>query len=90
LNKFIIFLYDFNLITQEEYHEYVYGTTDIKKIAMTKFGLNISLITRLEEDKQIKNLEMDDNNNLRANKKFKKYLNQLNDFHRFEIERFLN
>ncbi|WP_422090160.1 DEAD/DEAH box helicase [Tenacibaculum ovolyticum] len=90
LNKFIVFLYDFNLITTDEYHEYIYGTTNSTKIAMTKFGLNISLITRLEEDKQMKNLEMDGNNNLIANEKFRKYLNKLNDFHRFEVERFLN
>lgn len=90
LNKFIIFLYDFDLITIEEYHNYIYGTTDKNKISMTKFGLNISLISRLEEDNQLRNLKMDSNNNLKPNNKFKKYLTTLNDFHRFEIERFLN
>lgn len=90
INKFIVFLYDFEFISTEQYHLYIYGTTDKRKIALTKFGLNISLITRLEEDNQIDNLSLDKNNNLTANNKFKNYILKLNDFHKFEIERFLN
>lgn len=90
LNKFIVFLNDYNIITKDEYHNYIYGTTDEAKIELTKFGLTIGLIERLQNDKQIENLSLDENNNLTSNLEFGIYLNNLNDFQRFEIERFLN
>lgn len=90
LNKFIVFLYDYNIISKDEYHEYVYGTTDETKIELTKFGLSIGLIDRLQKDDQLKNLSFDENNNLVSNEDFKNYLLDQNDFQRFEIERFLN
>jgi len=90
LNKFIIFLYDFELITSEEYNLHIYGTNDKTKIKLTKFGLNINFIVRLEEDSQLENLVLDKNNNLTANLEFQKYVNTLDDFHSFEINRFLN
>ncbi|WP_041251931.1 hypothetical protein [Flavobacterium indicum] len=90
LNKFIVFLYDYKLISEETYHLYVYGTTDKKIISFTKFGLNISLINKLKSENQLNNLRFDMNNNLKANLEFKKYLNTLNDFKRFEIERFIS
>jgi hypothetical protein len=90
LNKFIVFLYDFNLITTQQYHLYVYGTTNVEKIKLTKFGLSISLISRLEENNQLTNLYFDKNKNLKPKRAFNKYLNKLNDFERFEIERFIN
>ena len=89
LNKFIVFLHDFNLITDEEYNIYVYGTTDKKKIKFTKFGLNIGLITKLERDDQLKNIYFDSNNNIKYREQFKEYLFSLNDFQRFEIEKFI-
>lgn len=90
LNKFIVFLYDFKIISKDEYHKYVYGTTNESKIELTKFGLNIGLIDRLQKDGQLENLDFDQNNNLTSNKEFKEYLTTQNDFQRFEIERFLD
>lgn len=89
LNKFIVFLYDYKLISEDEYNLYVYGTTDKSKIKFTKFGINVSLISKLETDNQISNIDFDDNNNLIVNESFKSYLNTLNDFQKFEIERYL-
>lgn len=89
LNKFIVFLYDYKLISEDEYNLYVYGTIDKSKIKFTKFGMNVSLISKLETDNQINNIDFDDNNNLIINESFKSYLNTLNDFQKFEIERFL-
>ncbi|SCY36736.1 Helicase conserved C-terminal domain-containing protein [Nonlabens sp. Hel1_33_55] len=90
LNKLIVFLYDFNFISKDEYNEYVYGTTNEEKIELTKFGLTIGLIDRLTKDKQLTNLKFDENNNLTSNENFQEYLKTLNDFQRFEIERFLS
>lgn len=90
LNKFIVFLYDYELISENEYNLYVYGTIDKNKIKFTKFGMNISLVNKLEIDNQIVNIELDENNNIKINELFKEYLKTLNDFQKFEIERFLN
>lgn len=89
LNKFIRALYDFNLISENEYYFYTYGTVDVEQIALQKQGLNLSLITRLQEDDQLKNIEKDEYNNLVGNNDFLKYLEDVDDFYRFEIKRYI-
>jgi hypothetical protein len=90
LNKLIVMLYDYSLIDIDDYNLYIYGTTDVNKIAMTKYGLNISLISRLSEDGQLKNLSFDLYNNLVANEEFMQFISKVDDFYRFEVSRFLN
>jgi superfamily II DNA or RNA helicase len=90
LNKFIVMLYDYKLIDLDDYNLYIYGTTDEQKIALTKYGLNISLISRLSEDGQLSNLSFDSYNNLTANENFYKFLDTVDDFYKFEIKRYLN
>jgi len=77
------------LISKDEYHIYIYGTTDEKKIELTKYGLSISLISRLEKDDQLKNLSFDKYNNLTANTEFNTFKKSIDDFYRFEINRYL-
>lgn len=90
LNKFIRALYDFSLISENEYNLYTYGTDDVQQIALQKQGLNLSLITRLQEDDQLKNIERDQYNNLIGNEYFHKYLETIDDFYKFEIKRYIN
>lgn len=90
LNKLLVMLYDYNLIDSDDYNLYIYGTTDEKKIALTKYGLNISLISRLVDDDQLSNLGFDEYNNLIANQEFNAFLENADDFYKFEIKRFLN
>jgi superfamily II DNA or RNA helicase len=89
LNKFIVMLYDYELITNDEYNECIYGTTDQRKIELTKVGLNISLINRLEAENQLQNIYLDEFNNLKAKPEFENYKRSVDDFYRFELERFL-
>ncbi|MCI5056894.1 MAG: DEAD/DEAH box helicase [Flavobacteriales bacterium] len=89
LNKFIVMLFDFNLIDKQEYHLYTYGTVDEEKIALTKYGFGISLINKLHEDEQLRNLFFDEFNNVKANPKFYEYLDKQNDLVQFEIKRFI-
>lgn len=90
LNKFIVMLHDYNLITDEEYNIYIYGTTDERKIQLTKYGLSVSMISRLDSDDQLVNLQFDEYNNLRATPKFEEYLETVSDFFRFEIKRYVD
>lgn len=89
LNKFIVLLFDLELISKEEYHEIVYGTTDENIIALTKYGLNISLVNKLQNDNQIDNINFDEFNNIRVNNEFRNYYQNLSDFQKFEIDRFI-
>ena len=90
LNKFIVMLFDYDLISVAEYNRYIYGTTDERKIQLTKYGLSVSMIARLEADGQLDNLQFDDYNNLRATPAFEDYLLKVNDFYRFEIRRYVD
>jgi len=89
INKFVVLLYDYELINSDEYNLFIYGTTDENKIALTKYGLNINLVSKLETDNQLENLQFDSFNNLSANENFNLYLETLSDFQRFEIQRYL-
>lgn len=89
LNKLIVALYDFSLITQDEYHLAVYGTNDEKKINLIKTGLSLSLITKLQKDNQLNNIFLDTNNNLVTNSAFENYKKSVQGFYRFELDKFL-
>jgi len=89
LNKFIVMLFDYNMIRVDEYNRYIYGTTDERKIQLTKYGLSVSMIARLEADGQLGNLQFDDFNNLRATSAFEDYLLTVNDLYQFEIRRYI-
>lgn len=89
LNKFIVMMFDYKVITNDEYNLYIYGTTDERKIALTKYGLSISLISRLEKDGQLENLSFDKFNNLKGNTKLERFIDTIDDFYKFEISRYL-
>ena len=52
-------------------------------------GLTINIINRLDDDKQLENISIDSNNNLSANDKFRHYKDNVDDFYRFELNKFL-
>lgn len=90
LNKFIVMMFDYKLITTNEYNLYIYGTIDEEKIGLTKYGLSVSLISRLDKDGQLKNLSFDQFNNLKGNADFEIFINSIDDFYMFEIRRYIN
>jgi hypothetical protein len=89
LNKFVVMMYDYSLITDEEYNLHFYGTETIKNINLIKFGLNSSLINRLEKDKQLENISFDLYGNLTYNKNFALFLKTIDDFYKFQITKFI-
>ncbi|MVO08785.1 DEAD/DEAH box helicase [Flavobacterium sp. TP390] len=93
LNSLIVFLYEFNLITEEYYFKYVYGTTDLKVIKFVRFGLSVNTINKLKKDKQLDNLKLDINGNLFVEDKdrvnFEFYLKKQPELFQFEIKKYL-
>ncbi|WP_333593875.1 hypothetical protein, partial [Anaerospora hongkongensis] len=89
INKFIITMHDWGIVSDKEYNLFVYGTSDNEKIRLIKMGLTLNLISRLEIDNQLTNIYLDSMNNLKANSTFEVYKNSLNDFVKFEVNRLL-
>jgi hypothetical protein len=89
LKMFFQLMFEYQLLTQKEYQEIMYGTTDEKKIELSKMGLSINLVNRLDEDGQLKNIEFDDNGNLFTLSDFEDYRRKADDYYRFELNRFL-
>jgi ABC-type thiamine transport system ATPase subunit len=56
---------------------------------MTKLGMSISLINRLQEDNLLQHLAIDENGNLSATPEFEEHKANMNDMYRFEVNRFL-
>lgn len=89
LRMFFQLMFDYSILNEDEYYEILYGTTDRKKINLVRTGLTINLINRLEQDNQLNNIFLDENGNLETNSLFDVYLNNADDFYRFELNRFL-
>jgi len=90
LNKLIVFLYDYQIISEEEYNSYIYWTEDKNIIKYINQWLTPSLTKRLKEDDQLKNILTDSNGNLKWNSYFTSYKECVDNFYKFELERFIN
>lgn len=90
LNKCIVFIHDFGLMTTDQYNECVYGSSNEARINFTKYGLSLHLISCFLSDNQLDNIEIDKNNRLHGNQKFQKYKFDLDDYLKFEINKFIN
>jgi superfamily II DNA or RNA helicase len=91
LTLLIAFLYDFGVISKDYYYHYIYGTTDEKTINLVRFGLSISVISKLQDDGEVDNLEIDKNGNLKSKNEveFEKYLKKQPELFQFEIRKYL-
>jgi hypothetical protein len=89
LNKLINFLFDFELITQDEYNLHTYGTTDNNLLNLSKIGLNVNLINKLIKDKQFHNIGINDYGNLEMKNNFSEYLEKQSELFKFEINKYI-
>lgn len=89
LNKLIVFLYDFNLISLSEYNNYVYGTDNEELIKLARLGLSLNIVNKLLEDQQFENLKLDENGNLISNNIFDEYIKHQPELFKFEVNKYL-
>lgn len=89
LNKFIVFLYDFGLISKKEYYTYVYGTENEELIKLARLGLSLNVVNKLVQDNQFINLKLDENGNLLSNSVFNEYIKFQPELFKFEINKYL-
>ncbi|SHM43866.1 DEAD/DEAH box helicase [Flavobacterium chilense] len=92
LNSLIAFLHEFEIITEEYYYLYIYGTVNTKIIRLARFGLSVNIITKLDIDNQIINLDFDRNGNLFVTNQnnFDLYLINQPELFQFEVKKYLN
>lgn len=89
LNKLIVFLYDFKIVSEDYYFKHLYGTADLRLIELVRFGLNLSIVKKLDNDNQLDNLVFDVNGNLTSNNAFSRYIANESDLFQFEINKYL-
>ena len=73
-------MFDYELLSLDEYQMIIYFTTDPKKMQLVKMGLTINIINGLDSDGQLKNISSDE---------FKAYKDKVDDFYCFEFNKFL-
>ncbi len=88
-NKFVELLHDYGLITDDEYNFTTYGTEDEKEIRLVKQGLPIHLVSKLTNDDQLTNLYFDENNIIHSKENFKSYYDKLDDFYKYQIDKYV-
>lgn len=88
-NKFVELLHEYALISDEEYNFTTYGTEDKIEIRLVKQGLPIHLVSKLSRDQQLKNLTFDENNIVHSNSEFVDYYHSLDDFYRYQIDKYV-
>ena len=88
LNKFVEALFELKIITEPEKDKFIYGFTDKSETELFKFGLSKKIIQQLKSDSQIQNIYFDKFGNLSYHEKFKNYLDNLDEFNRFELKRY--
>lgn len=89
LKKLITFLFDFNFINEDTYLLAVYGSNDKDLINLTRIGLNPNISRVLNENDQIKNLELDLNGNLKSNQNFKHFMKTQTELFNFEVNKYV-
>lgn len=90
LNNFVNVMYDLDVISEEEYELYIYGTTNKSNSEFVKLGISGSLINKLVRDKQIRNLSINEHGLVEFNDDFSKYISSQDDLIKFEISKFVD
>ncbi len=80
---------DYNIITVEAYNMIIYGTNDFNKLQLMRLGIGAGILAKLESDEQLENIFVDSNNLINTKDGFFEYLESLDDFTRFEIQKYL-
>lgn len=89
LHMFFQLMLDYELISNDEYNQIVYGTTNGYKLRLIRMGLTMNIINRLDQDGQLINIQIDDYGNIVTNTAFETYRQQLDDFQQFELSKFM-
>lgn len=89
ISKLVNFLYKVKLISKKEYNMVIHGTDNEDILLFLKLGVPLHVIARLESDRQLENINIDDNKNIVLTRDFETYKQSVDDFHKFELDYYL-
>ena len=89
LHKFFQLMFDYGLISSEQYNMLVYGTNDSFKLMLAQQGLSLSVINKIINDGQQNNIYVDPYKNLRYTSDFETYMETQDDFFKFTLSKIL-
>ena len=81
-------LREFNIISDDLYNLFMFGTNEIKELQISQLGLSKNLYNTLKKDNQIQNIEFDDFHNPRANHHLREYILSKQGIEKFELEQY--
>lgn len=90
LYKFANVLYDIELISEDEYNLFIYGSVSKETNDYIRLGLSSNIVSSLERNDQLKNLSLEKNGVIRPNKKFMDFFENQDDLFKFELSKFIN
>lgn len=88
INLLINTLLKFELITQEQFDDFYYGTNDENELKILQLGLSRQIFNQLKNDKLIQNIIFDKFGNAKADGDLKKYIQTQTGIVKFELEQF--
>ena len=90
-NKFVKMLFEYDLLTEQEYNIHIYGIGDVKYIDFYKLGLHPYLVGKIKNENQIDNIKINNYGFIEiVNPSFDSFLSKLDDFERFQIEKIIS
>lgn len=90
-NKFVKMLFEYGLLTDQEYNNHIYGVRDSEYIHFYKLGLHPYLIQKLKDENQIYNIKINNQGFIEIiDNSFYSFLDKLDDFERFQIEKIVS
>lgn len=90
LNEYVALLLGFGLISESEYNLFIYGTSKKLNSVFTKLGFSGTLISKLENDKQLGNITVNELGHVSINGAFRDYVKLQDDLIQFEISKYIN
>lgn len=89
LMKFVQFLKDVGLLSDEQYWLIMYGTKNQGYLSLMKKGVPVHLLIKLFNDGQINNISIHDTGTIIQSYEFKCYKETVDDITKFEINKYL-
>ncbi len=88
LSRFVRILYRTNLIDQDRFQTFIYGTSDQRSVNLIQAGVPLSLIKILKENDMYDDIYLDDYGNVKIGRKLQAFSKRADDYIGFEIGQF--
>lgn len=79
---------EFDIITQEQFDELIYGTKEQDEIRILRLGISRSVYRKLKRDNQLSHIIFDKYGNAKANKELQNYISGQKGIEKFELEQY--